>query len=104
MRSIIDEIAEAESTAERMRQDALTDARERILQARNDAEKRLSAAESEERNCTRKALEEADQKGSELTAVILADLEGAANAQCEAADGKTDQAVAYLLGKVQGIL
>ena len=103
MRSIIDEIANAESTAEQLRQDALTDAREKIVQAKLDAEKQLASSEAREREETRRALEAADAEGAALSKAILTDMNEAAKEQCEAAYGRLDEAVTYLLRKVQGI-
>lgn len=104
MRSIIDEIANAETEAEKLRADAVAAARERVVQAKNDAEKRLNHAETNEREKTRKALEDADREGNALSESILADMRAEAEKQCAAADGKMDGAVSYLLEKVRGIV
>lgn len=103
MRSIIDEIADAESAAEQRRQDAQIEAREQIVQARLGAEKRLADAETRERDATREALLEADREGGALAASILTEMDAEAEQQCAAAADRLDQAVAYLLKKVQGL-
>ena len=55
MRSIIDEIAQAEAQAEQIRQDAAVSARELLQKARVDAEQGLQSLNDEEREKTRLA-------------------------------------------------
>ena len=66
MRSIIDEIAQAEAQAEQIRQDAAVSARELLQKARVDAEQGLQSLNDEEREKTRLALNRRDGKAMAL--------------------------------------
>ena len=56
--------------------------------------------ESESRADMQAALETAKQQGERESAALFATLEQEANAQCEQASAKLDQAVSYLMDKV----
>lgn len=103
MRSIIDEIAQAEAQAEQIRQDAAVSARELLQKARVDAEQGLQSLNDEEREKTRRALEQAELEGRDIAAEIQKQLSDEADAQCEAARGRLGDAVNYLMRKVQEI-
>lgn len=103
MRSIIDEIAAAETQADEIRQNAVVAARELMLEKKNAADAAYAAQEGVEREKTRTALEQAENEGAALTKTILADLAETADQQCAAAAEKLPEAVAYLMKKVQGL-
>ena len=103
MRSIIDEIAQAESQADQIRQEAAAASRELMQKSRAEAEQALVNLEAEERETTRLALEKAEQDGKALAESIEKELSDAADAQCETARGRLDSAVNYLMQKVQEI-
>lgn len=103
MRSIIDEIAQAESQADQIRLEAAAASRELMQKSRAEAEQALANLEAEERETTRLALEKAEQDGKALAESIEKELSDAADAQCETARGHLDSAVNYLMQKVQEI-
>ena len=103
MRSIIDEIAQAEAQADQIRQEAAAASRELLLKSRAEAEKALETLETAEREATRLALDKAEQDGKALAETIQKELSDAADAQCETARGRLDNAVNYLMQKVQEI-
>lgn len=103
MRSIIDEIAQAEAQAEQIRQDAAVSARELLQKARVDAEQGLQSLNDEEREKTRLALEQAEREGHGLADAIQKQLSDEADALCGEARGRLGDAVNYLMRKVQEI-
>lgn len=103
MRSIIDEIALAEEQAEQIRQAAAVSARELLAAARVKAEENLVFAETQEREKMREELEKAEADGREQAETILKELADAAEAQCANASLRIDDAVNYLMQKVQEI-
>lgn len=103
MRSIIEEIAHAETEAEAIRQSAAAESRELIQQARADAEQETARLAEQEREKTRTALEKAEEDGKQLAQTIQQDLLAAADAQCANAQQRIDDAIHYLMQKVQEI-
>ena len=100
MRSVIEEIANAEQQAEEIRQNAALQARERTLQAKEDAQKALSRLESEARETLQAEQEKAKLEGERLSSDMLAQLEQEADALCANANTRLDKAVSYLVDKV----
>ena len=100
MRSVIEEIALAEQQAEEIRQNAAVQARELTQKAKQDAVDSLAKLESDERGALASALETAKQQGEHISEELLAEMEHEADAICNAASAKLDQAVSYLLDKV----
>lgn len=103
MRSIIEEIANAETQADSIRQSAAAEARELIQNTKNELEQAQAALELDERETTRAKLAEAEQSGKALAEDMLRELGESADAQCSAARARLDEAAAYLLRKVQEI-
>ena len=100
MRSVIEEIANAEQQAEEIRQNAALQARERTLQAKEDAQKALSRLEEEARETLQAELDKAKLEGERLSGNMLAQLEREADALCSSANARLDKAVSYLVDKV----
>jgi len=100
MRSVIEEIANAEQQAEEIRQNAAVQARERTLQAKEDAQKALSQLESEARETLQAEQEKAKLEGERLSSDMLAQLEQEADILCANANSRLDKAVSYLVDKV----
>ena len=100
MRSVIEEIAAAEQQAEEIRQNAALQARELTQKAKQDAEEALAKLENAARAALLAELETAKQEGERLSQKLLADMEREADATCQQADGKLDNAVDYLVDKV----
>ena len=63
MRSIIEEIANAETQADDIRQGAVAEARELIQTTKSELEQAQAALELQERDATRAKLAEAEQAG-----------------------------------------
>lgn len=103
MRSIIDEIALAEEQADQIRQEAVSAARELLAASRVGAEEIYAHTEEEERDKMREAIAKAEEEGRQQAETILQELSNAADVQCEAARLKLEEAVSYLLQKVQEI-
>lgn len=100
MRSIIDEIAIAEQQAEEIRQQAAVKAREAIGFAQADAAAALADADIAEREKTREALDRAGRDGDAAASALLQAMEQEADAVCEKARQRADDAIAYLMKKV----
>lgn len=103
MRSIIEEIANAETQANDIRQGAVAEARELIQTTKSELEQAQAALELQERDATRAKLAEAEQAGKTLAEDMLRELGESADAQCRTARDRLDEAAAYLLKKVQEI-
>lgn len=103
MRSIIEEIANAETQADSIRQSAVAESRELIQRTKSELEQAYTALEQQERETTRNSLVEAEQRGKALAEDILRELGDSADTQCIDARARLDAAGAYLLGKVQEI-
>ena len=100
MDSMIDKIRAAEQRAEDIRAQAATDARDMAARAREEAAERLTAAAESERQKTREALQKAEEDGKLLSAQVLsAAREGVAREEA-AARAKLNDAVAYLMERV----
>jgi len=103
MRSIIDEIALAEEQAAQIRHQAAESARELLAAARVKAEENLAFAESQEREKTREELEKAEKDGREQAEAIFKEIAETSERQCADASLRIDDAVKYLMRKVQEI-
>lgn len=101
MRSIIEEIAEAEQQADEIRAGAAANARDQIAAARVEAEKALEALDVSEREQTRAALEQAEKDGEAISREMAASMEQDADALTAQARSRMDAVVNYLLDKVQ---
>lgn len=101
MRSIIEEIADAEQRAEEIVKTAAAQNRELLAQAREQAEQALLQAEAEEKNLTEEALSQAGKQGEAAAAETLAAMEREADDLCGKAKSRLGKAVSYLVDKVQ---
>lgn len=101
MRSIIEEIANAEAQADRIRLDAAASARELIAKAQEQAEQALAGLDAQERQITAEALESAQAEGEQLAQTMQSAMETEADAICRQAEDRLESAAAYLLEKVQ---
>lgn len=100
MRSVIDEIAAAEQKAEETRLVSVSEARELIGKARENALAAQARLEETERDEMVSQMELARTEGERLSAEQLKKMEREAAEACSAAEGKLDEAVAYLVNKV----
>lgn len=101
MRSIIEEIADAERRAEEIVKAAAVQNRELLTQTREQAEQALASAEAEEKSLTEQALRMASAQGEAEAAETLAAMEREADGLCIKAKSKLGGAVSYLVNKVQ---
>ena len=99
MRSIIEEIANAETQSENIRQQA----GDLLQSTRTAIQEEQAALEQRERDLTRARLAEAEASAGALADEMLQKLGSEADEQCAAARARLDEAAAYLLGKVQEI-
>lgn len=100
MRSVIEEIAQAEQQAEEIRQSAALQARELTLKAKQNAEQALSKLESDARAELLLELETAKRQGEQISNELLAQMAKEAEEACNLAGSRVNQAVSYLLDKV----
>lgn len=103
MRSIIEEIANAETQSENIRQQAAAEARDLLQSTRTAIQEEQAALEQRERDLTRARLVEAEASAGALADEMLQKLGSEADEQCAAARARLDEAAAYLLGKAQEI-
>ncbi len=101
MRSIIEEIADAERRAEEIVKTAAVQSRDLLVQTREQAEQALVRADAEEKSLTEEALLQASARGEAQAAETLARMEQEADGLCGKAKSKLDVAVSYLVDKVQ---
>ena len=100
MRSVIEEIAQAEQRAEDIRTAAAADARESIQKAREDAQLALARMEEQAYDTAQRELEAARIEGERLSAEIRQRMEREANELCARANTRLKQAISYLVDKV----
>ncbi len=100
MRSVIEEIAQAEQQAEEIRQNAAVQARDLTLKARQEAEQAIASLENDARAELQAELETAKQQGEKLSSELLNQMEQEAKEVCANAAGRLNQAVSYLMSKV----
>jgi len=102
--SMIDKIRAAEERAEEIRAQAVTDARDMVARAREDAASRLTMAADAERQKTREAMAQAETEGKALSAQALQTARDAVAAEEAVARGNLPKAVAYLMERVDAAL
>ena len=100
MDSMIDKIRAAEKQAEDIRAQAATDARDMGARVREEAAERLAAAAEDERQKTRDALTKAEEDGKALSEQVLAAAREVVAREEAAARAKLNDAVAYLMERV----
>ena len=101
MRSIIEEIADAERRAEEIVKTAAVQSRELLVQTREQAEQALVQADAEEKSLTEEALRQASALGEAQATETLTRMEQEADGLCGKAKSKLDVTVRYLVDKVQ---
>lgn len=103
MRSFIDQISQAEKEAETMRRDAVTKAKELVSEAGIKAAESLEKLKEEERTKTKEAVAKAEIDGEAKAAEMMAESARQAESVCLKAEEKLDNAVSYLLNRIQGL-
>ena len=103
MRSIIDEIAQAEQQADEIRASAAAKSREQVLAAAEEAERALAHLDAQAREELRAVLEKAERDGEALSKRLSGGFEAEADALCAQAEGRVRMAIDYLLKRVQEI-
>lgn len=97
MRSIIDEIANAEDQAEQIRQNAALQAREDTAKAREQAQQSLVALTAYERETTERETQQAHSVGEQNAKETLERMEREADELCARANARVERAVVYLV-------
>lgn len=101
MRSIIDEIAEAEKQADEIRATAVNQGREQIAAANGAAAKALEELEASEREKTRQALMDAEQQGEQAAQEMKRRMSQEADTLCKNAEAHLTETVDELMNKVR---
>ena len=101
MTSIMERIAEAEKQADAIIEDANRTARERVTQARNDAEEALAAAEELQRKQTADALACAREEGERIAEQVTARAKAETDALHDQAVLNVPEAVASLMERIE---
>ncbi len=103
MRSFINEISTAEQEAEKIRQTAVMKAKDMISAAGVEAAESLEKLKEKDHQDLKSALEKAEADGEGEAAGLSAEFERKADQICRKANEKLDDAVTYLLNKIQGL-
>ena len=101
MTSIMERIAEAEKQADAIIEDANRTARERVTQAKNDAEEALAAAEELQRKQTADALARAREEGERIAEQVTARAKAETDALHDQAVLNVPEAVASLMERIE---
>ena len=101
MTSIMERIAEAERQADAILEEANRTARERVTQAKNDAEEALTAADASQRLMTADALMRARQEGERIAEQVTAAAKAETDALHEKAVQNVPEAVASLMERIE---
>ncbi len=100
MRSIIEEISAAEARADEIRAEAAQTSREKIAAAHEAAERAWKTLDERERENTAAALRQAQLDSETISADVTNAMGQEADAVCEKARERVEDAVIYLLNKV----
>lgn len=101
MRSMIEEITQAETDAVRIRQEAVSSAKDAVQKARAKIAEDDVLFEENEREALRRALEKAEVEGAASAEQSSENIKKDAEEVCKAARSKLPQAIDYILGKVR---
>ncbi len=101
MTSIMERIAEAEQRADSILEEANRTARERVTQAKNDAEQALAACDELQRQQTADALVRAREEGERIAAQVTAQAKAETDALHEQAANNVSEAVASLMERIE---
>ena len=104
MTSIMERIAEAEKQADAILDEANRTARERVTQAKNDAEEALAAADESQRKQTADALLRAREEGERIAAEVTAKAKSETDALHESAVRNVGEAVASLMERIEAAI
>lgn len=101
MTSIMERIADAEKQADAILEEANRTARERVTQARNDAEAALAAADEAQRRQTAEALQRAREEGERIAEQVTAEAKAETEALHDRAAVNVSEAVASLMERIE---
>lgn len=104
MTSIMERIADAEKQADAILEEANRTARERVTQAKNDAEEALASADESERQQTADALLRAREEGERIAAQVTAKARSETDAMHESAVRNVEDAVASLMERIEAAI
>ena len=101
MTSIMERIAEAETRADGILEEANRAARELVAKARTDADEAIAAAAASERVHTAEMLKAAQEDGEAIAAEVTEKARTETKRQIEAAERNVPEAVAYLMERIE---
>ena len=101
MTSIMARIADAEKQADAILEEANRTARERVTQAKNDAEAALAAADEAQRRQTAEALQRAREEGERIAEQVTAEAKAETEALHDRAAVNVSEAVASLMERIE---
>lgn len=101
MTSIMERIADAEKQADAILEEANRTARDRVTQAKNDAEAALAAADEAQRRQTAEALQRAREEGERIAEQVTAEAKAETEALHDRAAVNVSEAVASLMERIE---
>ncbi len=101
MTSIMERIAEAESRADAIIEEANRTAREHVANARIAADEAIAAADETERAATAEAMKQAQIDGEALAACVTKEAEAGTEALIREAEQHVPEAIAYLMERIE---
>ncbi len=104
MTSIMERIAEAETRADAILEEANRTARENVAKARTEADEMIAAAAERERVHTAEMLQEAQKDGEGIAAEVTFKAETETAALIGKAERNVPEAVAYLMERIEAAI
>ncbi|MBQ1632867.1 MAG: V-type ATP synthase subunit H [Clostridia bacterium] len=101
MTSIMERIAEAETRADEIIEEANRTARERVAKARTAADESIAAAAESERRHTAEILSQAQEDGKAIAAEVTDKAKAETHKLIEAAERNVPEAIAYLMERIE---
>ena len=101
MTSIMERIAEAETRADEILEEANRMARERVAKERNEADEAIAAAAESERMHTAEMLKAAQEDGEAVAAEVTQKARTETHKLIEAAERNVPEAIAYLMERIE---
>ena len=101
MTSIMERIADAESRADAILEDAARAARENVAKARTEADEQIAAAVERERALTAEMLVKAQTEGESIAADVTAKAKSETELLLKEAEQNVPEAIAYLMERIE---
>ena len=101
MTSIMERIADAETRADAILEEAARTAREAVAKAKTDADEAIAAAAEQERTATAQSLLKAQADGEAIAADVTAKAKAETDALLKEAEKNVPEAIAYLMERIE---